>query len=257
MWPRVGQYQGGEEQFSRCPGQETLGALHRPHYPLAATHHYPAERCPAAEWHQCGMYTKPESTSRQQLAASNILCRTRNSRKSSWGFVSLSLFKIFSADLLLHKLLVPASRHSQWQNTLRDHWHRRLWMHHGFDMRKYLWLFCVCNGASHASNYDEVLYNSNKKGKKWMWKNKKSSCLAVWEQQWVCNIPQGQNDFKECLFPLARLCGLVTYCVCLTGFPHRKSGKESAHRWRLHTDEHLLHFIHTHPHFSGKHTLEL
>lgn len=92
MWPRVGQYQGGEEQFSRCPGQETLGALHRPHYPLAATHHYSAERCPAAQWHQCGMYTKPESTSRQQLAASNILCRTRNSRKSSWGFVSLSLF---------------------------------------------------------------------------------------------------------------------------------------------------------------------
>lgn len=95
MWPRVGQYQGGEEQFSRCPGQETLGALHRPHYPLAATHHFSAERCPAAEWHQCSMYTKPESTSRLQLAASYSLCRTRNSQKGRWGFVSLSFLKCF------------------------------------------------------------------------------------------------------------------------------------------------------------------
>lgn len=78
-------------------------------------------------------------------------------------FLTFLSWNIFTADLLLHKLLVPASGHSQWQNTLRDHWHRCLWMPHGSNMREYLMV----------QNRQEIKYSSRvtniRNGKKWMW----------------------------------------------------------------------------------------
>lgn len=62
-------------------------------------------------------------------------------RKNTKDHLFVCLFYVFSVDLLLHKLLVPASRYSQWQNTLRDHWHWCLWMHHCFNMCKYFFNF--------------------------------------------------------------------------------------------------------------------
>lgn len=56
------------------------------------------------------------------------------------------------------------------------------------------------------------------------------------------------NPQKRCL-PGVFL--VLWHAVCLTGYAHWLSGKESTHHGRIHTDGYLLHFIHADSNFSG------
>lgn len=255
----MGQYQGGEEQCRRCPGQEPMGALHWPHHPLAAPYHCSAQHCPAAQWHQCSTYTKSESACGPQLAAFSILHCARNSWENCWGFVfpfSNHFLQIyFYTNYLFQQAGIPSDKIPY--VTIGTGACECITALTCVSIWGFFFSFCMSNNAKRTLNellqhHNKHCYHAGRKERNGGEKKAVSGCprRAMWKSK-------GKIDFKECLFPLARLYGLVTSCVCLTGFPHRKSGKESSHRWRLHADEHLLHFIHTHTDFSGKHKLKL